>query len=86
MKQGVIFCQDTIPRLKQEYGKGYTIVLKIKSSGGVLEEVVTDGASSSMLSTDQSNTDLDNVVKAMKKAFGKELTLRDRHAVSFRFF
>lgn len=81
MKKGKIYCQDTIPRLKHKYGKGFTVLLKLKSKTQVenAEETATDS------NTEHSTLLADSKeVEAVKHCMQHTYTciLQDEHAVS----
>lgn len=87
MKEGKIYCQDTIPRLKNKFGKGFTVLLKLKSKSQVenLEEVVTDARGETNSREEQScllieSKEVEAIKKSMQSAY--RCTLQDEHAVS----
>lgn len=94
MKKGEIYCQGTIPRLKQEYGKGFTVLLKLKSSNEPVDEVdgVADISQDADLETETllSNSDGDehdskqvkDIMRSVKRMYKKHITLKDKHLVS----
>lgn len=93
MKQGEIFCQGTIPRLKQKYGKGFTVLLKLKSSNESIDEV--DGSAQPLLpqhSGDSSepktsqpcSKQVEDVKRSVTNMYSKnKITLKDQHLVSY---
>lgn len=89
MKNGEIYCQGTIPRLKQQYGKGFTLLLKLKSSiqptdevDGVSEEF--DSETENLLqATDDDSKQVKDVMRSVLRMYKKHLTLKDKHLVSF---
>lgn len=90
MKKGKIRCQDTIPRLKQEFGKGFTVLLKLKSSNEPVDEV--DGSAQPLLPPSEKNSEpktlqpcsrqVEEVKNSVKNMYPEKITLRDQHLVS----
>lgn len=91
MKKGEIYCQDTVPRLKQQFGKGFTILLKLKSLNEPIDEV--DGAmhtsedldseTESLLQTsDHDPKPVKDVMRSVVRLYKKNLILKDKHLVS----
>lgn len=88
MKEGKIYCQDTIPRLKHKFGKGFTVLLKLKGKSQVenLEEVVVDVGGETNSHEERygllaESKEVEAVKKSMQTAY--RCTLQDEHAVSF---
>lgn len=91
MKKGEIYCQDTIPRLKQKYGKGFTLLLKLKSTSEPVDEV--DGVSSVSEELDSESENLlqvkeddpkqvKDVMRHVVRLYKRNITLKDKHMVS----
>lgn len=92
MKKGEIYCQDTVPRLKQKYGNGFTVILKLKSSSEPTDEV--DGIESPLSEQFDSETEIllqasdddskqvKDVMRSVMRIYKNNLTLKDKHLVS----
>lgn len=91
MKKGEIYCQDTIPRLKQQFGKGFTVLLKLKAANEPLD--VVDGMSVPVADVDEMETtnllpdDADSkqvtaVRQAIERMYKNNYVLKDKHMVS----
>lgn len=87
MKEGKIYCQGTLPKLKEKFGKGYTVLLKLKYSGDEdeLSEVVVEEVDGRMSRQNSSGSasakDVEAVMNKMKELYGTNCRLRDKHKV-----
>lgn len=88
MKKGEIYCQDTIPKLKQIYGKGFALILKLKST----PEDEVAGASAMSDELDREIEDLlpatddpkrvKDVMRHVVRLYKGNISLKDKHLVS----
>lgn len=95
MKKGEIYCRGTIPKLKQQYGKGFTVLLKLKPSSEAVDEVdgiahsseELDSETESLIQSDDNDSkQVKDVMRSMAKLYRKNYTLKDKHLVCYACF
>lgn len=92
MKNGSIYCQGTVPRLKQQYGKGFTVMLKLKSTveppidevdGVAYTTDDLDSETENLLQIDEYDSkQVKDVMRSVYKLYRKNIELKDKHLVS----
>lgn len=95
MKEGRIYCQDTIPKLKKEFGKGFNILLKLKTANENYDEV--DARSNNVDVSTVNSNDMELlsllpdssdpqpvkiVMHSINTIYRDHCTLKDKHLVS----